>query len=378
MIKPKTNENIHDRKQYEYDALAKSETDIRKSIRNFDYNMFWQFIDATRIRVQFSLSKTDKNTQRNQTESFPIASTRIVTSPASVPMERLNYFQLKITTNEFNDTDISEMNTTRSEDEMNKSNDSLDISVTISGLKKRETYSICIQYYEKNYSNHEPIFYLCQEIINDYEQYVHGKSVTNYGPMFILRQYTIIFIFLITLQILFYLHERQAADVVHRHLINRAQRFRSSFSSINLVRNSISSTVVTAVDETNQFSSTRDSVSSETQHFTINPMSVNKISYSNSAALSKVDCFNRCSSHEPILKTVGNKNHVQFLLGENEEAEDSDDNETNKISPVHMTTNHSPSQEPYRDRSDALLSMAHILDMDKPWHKYKRQSISNC
>jgi hypothetical protein len=75
---------------------------------------------------------------------------------------------------------------------------------------------------------------------------------------------------------------------------------------------------------------------------------------------------NSFDEDEPFLKLTSTKNHVHFLLGLDE---GSDDYQSEDIQ-IDTTLN-----EPYRDRSDALLSMAHILDTNKPWSKHNHHTI---
>ncbi|CAF4593099.1 unnamed protein product, partial [Rotaria magnacalcarata] len=73
--------------------------------------------------------------------------------------------------------------------------------------------------------------------------------------------------------------------------------------------------------------------------------------------------------NEPFLKLATGKNHVHFLLGLDEESENDDDNET---TPDDITLNPplaSRLSEPYGDNCDAILSMAHIFESNKPWSR---------
>jgi len=73
---------------------------------------------------------------------------------------------------------------------------------------------------------------------------------------------------------------------------------------------------------------------------------------------------------EPFLKHVPSKNHVHFLLGPSEGSDEdleNEDNENNTTSNLQTASAH---REPYDDQADALLSMAHILDTNKPWSRH--------
>jgi hypothetical protein len=73
--------------------------------------------------------------------------------------------------------------------------------------------------------------------------------------------------------------------------------------------------------------------------------------------------------NEPFLKLTSNKNHVHFFCSLDEGSDNSGSNDV----PNNSTLN--PSHNPYGDRSDALSSMAHILDSNKPWLKHNPHNI---
>ena len=78
---------------------------------------------------------------------------------------------------------------------------------------------------------------------------------------------------------------------------------------------------------------------------------------------------NSSDENEPFLRRIPSKNHVHFLLGpgEGSDEDNTDDEHETTHHPTTTTTNHN---EPYGDQSDALLSMAHILDTNKPWSRH--------
>ena len=216
--------------------------------------------------------------------------------------------------------------------------------------KEKERYSICIYYYRSNISIEQPDLFICQDVMNDYLMYARSKSHPEYRLLFILTQYLIILTILFVLQSLLSMRKHRIAYIVHQHLISKAHRFRNSFSSLSLVRQSVSSADILTSDEL-------DSTDNDPR------FSTRIVSSPVSSAIDTVSP----NEDEPFIKLPANKNHVQFLLGEAEESDDTDE--------VDSTL---PTNEPYCDRSDALQSVAHILDSDKPWCKYKRPSISPC
>jgi predicted RND superfamily exporter protein len=140
------------------------------------------------------------------------------------------------------------------------------------------------------------------------------------------------------------MRKRRLAHIVHQHLINKTQRLRSTLSSVSLVRQSFSS-----IDTT-----------TEQQHKTISGRVHHQENKLKKRIISSPD--------EPFLKLISNKNHVHFFFGLDE---GSDDNESNTSLNPQIRTTHN---EPYSDRSDALLSMAHILDTNKPWSKHNHHT----
>ena len=228
-------------------------------------------------------------------------------------------------------------------------------ALSVGGLdsKKKERYTFCIYYYQSNISIERPDLFICQDVINDHTMYTHSQAHSKSDLVFISTQYSIIITILAVLQILLSMHKRHIADVVQQHLINKAHRFRSSFSSISLVRQSVSSANILTPDELD--------CTDEDHRFPTRIVSSPTMLQSHSSNTSVVGTVG-CEENEPFIKLAANKNHVQFLLGEEEESDDTDEADGTQIDPKTLTES-----GPYGDRSDAMQSIAHILDSDKPW-----------
>jgi hypothetical protein len=183
-----------------------------------------------------------------------------------------------------------------------------------------------------------PDLFICQDIIHDHSKHpVHGL-------VFVLTQYSIILGILIVLQGLFSMRKRRIAHIIHQHLINKTQRIRSTLSSVSLVRQSFSS-MDAAQNHENELK----------KRITSSPAIIL------SDESSPKNLPKHSDENEPFLKLLSNKNHVHFFCSFDE---GSDDSESNDIPTLN------PSIEPYSDQSDALSSMAHILDSSKPWSKH--------
>ena len=239
-------------------------------------------------------------------------------------------------------------------------------ALSVGGLdpKKKERYTFCIYYYQRNISIEWPDLSICQDVINDHTMYTHSQAHSKSDLVFISTQYSIIITILVVLQTLLSMHKRHIAHVVQQHLINKAHRFRSSFSSISLVRQSVSSADILTPHELD--------CRGENHQFSAGIVSSPIMLQSNASILSAVGTASS-EENEPFIKLAANKNHVQFLLGEEEESDDTDEADGTQLDPKALADS-----GPYGDRSDAMQSIAHILDNDKPWCKYKRPSISVC
>ena len=211
-------------------------------------------------------------------------------------------------------------------------------SLKLFRLNPKEKYSICIYYYQVNISTQMPDLFICQDITHNSSKHsVHGL-------LFILTQYSIILGLLIVLEGLFSMRKRRLAHIVHQHLLNKGERLCSRLSSVSLVRQSFSSIDAIMEQETKP-----------NKRITSSPAIILREPLNN--------IINHSDENEPFLTLIPNKNHVHFQLDLDE---GSDDNQSD--------TTLTPQSEPYGDRANALLSMAHILDTNKPWSKYNQQT----
>ncbi|CAF3140599.1 unnamed protein product [Rotaria socialis] len=226
-------------------------------------------------------------------------------------------------------------------------------------LNPKETYSICIYYYQSNVSIQMPDLFICQDLLHD-----HSKAPER-GVIFILTQYSIIIGFLVILQTLFSIKKRRLAHILHQHLVNKAQKLRSTLSSVSLVRQSLNLSD-TIADQ--KHIRTNGHVYPEKNILKKRIISSPAIVL-NEPSIPLNKSINNPDENEPFLKLATGKNHVHFLLGLDEESENDDDNET---TPDDITLNPplaSRLSEPYGDNCDAILSMAHILESNKPWSR---------
>ncbi|CAF5093117.1 unnamed protein product, partial [Rotaria sp. Silwood1] len=188
-------------------------------------------------------------------------------------------------------------------------------------------------------------------------------------------QYSIILGLLIVLQVLFILRKRRLAHIFHQHLINTTQRLRSTLSSVSLVRQSMNLMDIITEQKTTR---TNGHVNQEMNKLKKRIIPSPGIVISEPTIESN-NIENSSNENEPFLKLTTGKTHVHFLLGLNEESDDNnggdddddDDKGYEKIAndktfiPLILPT----LMEPYDDQSDAFSSMAHILDINKPWSK---------
>jgi hypothetical protein len=225
-------------------------------------------------------------------------------------------------------------------------------SLLLVRLNPKEKYSICIYYYQRNSSTQMPDLFICQDIMHD-----HLKPSVH-GLLFVLTQYSVILGILIILQGLFSMRKRRLAHIVHQHLINKRRRSQSTVSSVSLVRQSFSS--MDGTTEQKNHIMNGGLVNHEDNRLKKRIISSPAIILSDSS-VPLHNGTNSLDEDEPFLKLTSTKNHVHFLLGLDEGSDDNE-SEDNQID--------TKLNEPYGDRSDALLSMAHILDTNKPWLKH--------
>jgi hypothetical protein len=244
-------------------------------------------------------------------------------------------------------------------------------SLRLTSLNHHEKYSICICYYQTNSSTKSPDLLLCQDVINDYSKFSQLKPDAKHGLLFITTQYSIIIGLLVVLQTVFTIRKRRIAQIIGQHLTTKAHSIRTTLSSVSLGRQSFSS-LDTAADQqqqhaTNGHATRRESTIHEEGGLKKRIISSPAIVISEPSVTIHNDTVNSDET-EPFLKHVPSKNHVHFLLGPGEGSDEDNDHEHDDTSfnlqPV------STNREPYNDQADALLSMAHILDTNKPWSRH--------
>jgi hypothetical protein len=162
------------------------------------------------------------------------------------------------------------------------------------------------------------------------------------------------------------MRKRRLAHILHQHFMDKAQRLCSRLSSVSLIRQSFSSMDATLEQQSSHINHEENKLK---KRITSSPAIV-----LSDSSIPSNNGVHSSDENEPFLKLASAKNHVHFLLGLDE---GSDDNGSEDI-PYNTTLNlPTPSKhiEPYGDRSDALLSMAHILDSNKPWSKHNHHTM---
>jgi hypothetical protein len=244
----------------------------------------------------------------------------------------------------------------------------------LTSLNHREKYSVCICYYQKDTSTNTPDLLLCQDIINDYSKFSELITDPKHGLLFITTQYSIIIGLLIVLQSVFTIRKRRIAQIFRQHLTTTAHSIRTTLSSVSLVRQSFSSLDTAAEQQqhaTNGHASRRESTIHEDVGMKKRNTSSPAIVISEPSVTIHHDATNSDET-EPFLKQGLSKNHVHFLLGPGEGSDEDFDNEheDNANNTALNLQTVSTNREPYGDQADALLSMAHILDTNKPWSRH--------
>lgn len=330
------------------------------------YDVHWTILGKETVRVVFSLfSITNSSNETRSSNNKTHDKINIYPNMVSIPsrslrsIDGLKYYRFTIRQYRTNTDKVLEMQKLIVKNISTRNYDHLSNSLLLNRLNPKEKYSICIYYYQTNVSTETPDLYICQDIKHD-----HLKPSVH-GLLFILTQYSIILGMLVVLQGLFSMRKRRLAHIVHQHLINKTQRIRSRLSSISLVRQSFSS-----MDGTTEqtYHTMTDRAFHEEHKLTKRVISSPAIVFTEPSVLSH-NYTEGFGANEPFRRFAPAKNHVHFLLGLNE---GSDDNDSGDIQIDTKLNQQVPSflSEPYGDRPDALLSMAHILDTNKPWCKH--------
>ncbi|CAF4926625.1 unnamed protein product [Rotaria sp. Silwood1] len=334
----------------------------------------WIFIDKETIRVVFSLfslatvthEKKFSNTTDNKINRFPMMLS--LTTRTFQSIYSLKFFRFTVQEYKTNTT-VLPMKQLILESTASGNDKYFSNSLLLLRLNPKEKYVICIFYYQLNVSTQMPDLFMCLNIMHDH------LNDSAHGLIFVLTQYSIILGLLIVLQVLFILRKRRLAHIVHQHLINTTQRLRSTLSSVSLVRQSMNLMDIITEQKTTR---TNGHVNQEMNKLKKRIIPSPGIVISEPTIESN-NIENSSNENEPFLKLTTGKTHVHFLLGLNEESDDNnggdddddDDKGYEKIAndktfiPLILPT----LMEPYDDQSDAFSSMAHILDINKPWSK---------
>lgn len=242
----------------------------------------------------------------------------------------------------------------------------------LTALNHHEKYSVCICYYQTNTPTKSPDLFLCQDIINDYGKFSHLRADPKHGLVFIITQYSIILALLFVLQSVFTMRKRRIAQYIGQIVSNKAHSFRTTLSSVSLGRQSFSSLEAAAAEQ-QQHATDGHAIPREVK---INEESGLKKRIISSPAIVISEPAtpmnhgaNSSDETEPFLKLIPSKNHVHFLLGPNDGSDDDDENLESE-----NTDGNTTQREPYDDQGDALLSMAHILDTNKPWCRHSHDT----
>ncbi|CAF2363759.1 unnamed protein product [Rotaria sp. Silwood2] len=351
------------------------------------YEIDWSFIDKDTIRVAFDLFSIPKSLIENNIYSEKIerklnllATMTTMPSSSLKSIFLLEYFLFIIRPYNQNREIILKMEKLSLKNTTSRSYPHFSNSLRLTSLNHNEKYTVCICYYQTNISTKAPDLLLCQDVINDYAKFAHLKADPRHGLFFITTQYSIIIGLLVVLQSIFSIRKRRITQYIAQHLTTTAQSIRSTLSSVSLVRQSFSS--LDAAAEQQQQHSTKSHTS---QH---EPTIVEEKGFKKRIISSPAIVINQLSvptndgatssdETEPFLKRIPSKNHVHFLLGPGEGSDNDDDDNEHESIPNNKTLNPQSiptDEEPYRDQTDALLSMAHILDTNKPWSRHSQHT----
>ncbi|CAF1203698.1 unnamed protein product [Rotaria sordida] len=351
------------------------------------YEIDWGFIDKDTIRVIFdlfsipiSLIKNNVYSKKNEHKSNLLATMTTRPSRSLKRISSLKYFHFIIRPYHQNREIILKTEKLSSKNTTLRPHPHFSNSLRLTSLNHNEKYSICICYYQTNISTKPPDLLLCQDIINDYAKFAHLRTDPKHGLLFITTQYSIIIGLLVVLQSIFTMRKRRITEFISQHLAVTAQSIRTTLSSVSLVRQSFSS-LDAAAEQQQQRSTNSQTNQREPTAYELKGIKKRNISSPaivvNHLTVPTNDGAISSDETEPFLKRIPSKNHVHFLLGPGEGSDNDDDDnenegsETNKTLNSQLTPTHG---EPYRDQADALLSMAHILDTNKPWSQYRHHT----
>ncbi|CAF0729463.1 unnamed protein product [Rotaria sp. Silwood1] len=350
------------------------------------YEIDWSFIDKDTIRVTFDLFSIPKSlienniySEKNKRKLNLLATMTTMPSNSLKSIFSLEYFLFIIRPYNQNREIILKM------EKLNLKNTTLNTysyfsnSLRLTSLNHNEKYSICICYYQTNSSTKTPDLLLCQDVINDYAKFAHLRADPTHGLFFITTQYSIIIGLLVVLQSIFSIRKRRITQYITQHLTTTAHNIRTTLSSVSLGRQSCSSLDAAAEQQqhsTKSHTTQREPTIGEEKKIKKRIISSPAIVI-NQLSVPTNDGATSSDETEPFLKNMPSKNHVHFLLGPGEGSDN--DDEDNENEDVHNNKSWNPQstpthEEPYQDQADALLSMAHILDTNKPWSRHSQHT----
>lgn len=362
-------------------AELTDETDDPEDHHGPHYELNWGFIDKDTIRVSFDLYSVPKSLIENNRNSpvkkrkFNLLGTMTTMPTRSIKsITVLKYFLYVIRPYNINREIVLKLERTILRNATSRKHSHFSNVLKLTELNHHEKYSVCICYYQTNSSTDSPDLLLCQDIINDYSKFSQLKADVKHGLVFITTQYSIIIALLVVLQSVFTMRKRRVTHAITQALANKAHSIRTTLSAVSLVRQSFSSLDTTADHQhpannghaTGPSELTIDEETGCKKRILSSPaivISEQSVPQNSEGGLS--------DETEPFLPRIPSKNHVHFLLGQGEGSDDDDSNDNENHDP-HMQTSASnfPHREPYDDQADALLSMAHILDTNKPWSRH--------
>ncbi|CAF0802328.1 unnamed protein product [Adineta steineri] len=351
------------------------------------YEIDWHFVDKYTIRVTFDLFSVPTSLIENNIYSNSKRKSSLSALMATMPSRPfksimlLEYFVFIIRPYHKNKEIILKMEKLNLKNTTSKPYLHFSNSLLLTALNHKEKYSICISYYRQNTSTKIPDLLLCQDIINDYSKFSELRADAKHGLLFITTQYSIIIALLVVLQSVFTMRKRRVAQLISKQLHATAHSIRSTLSSVSLVRQSVSSLDAAAElqQHQHQHHATNHSHAIPRQPTIDEETKMKKRIISSPAivlsepSVSIDNDTHTTDENEPFLKRIPSKNHVHFLLGpgEDDDGGEHDDIESHTLNNSQTASN---DKEPYSDQSDALLSMAHILDTNKPWSRHSHQT----
>ena len=353
-----------------------------------EYELDWSFIDKDTIRVTFdlyslpqSLIESNKYWSETSENKFTLVASMVTLPSRSVKsIFALEYFLFIIRPYRSNKEIIMKMDKLHLKDSPSKNYSHYSNSLRLTALNHKEKYTVCICYYQTNISTQTPALILCQDIINDHTKFSNLRTNPTHGLLFIATQYSIILFLLALLQGTLTIRKRRIAQIIGQHLSTTAHNIRTTLSSVSLVRQSFSSLDAAAEQQHhhhhhhhahNGHATPREPPIEEEGGGGIHKRIISSPAIIISEPTTPLHHGAISSDEsEPFLPRVASKNHVHFLLGPGEGSDDEEHEDIPLDSTSNITTTTTINREPYGDQSDALLSMAHILDTNKPWSRH--------